>query len=649
MNFLKATTHASTKRAFIAISLIVATAVASNYYHQRKDWLNRITLEVRASSAVGMIKSNPSRAALWLKSETGSETHFETTQWTSHIWRPFSDYRFDLPSLRYKEFAFLPDQTLKRIEITSVRLIPHDNGNPVVIPLDHVRVRSNLGEASRTADSVTFWHREADGVAAVNLEISDYLPARSFPARLPLLNTLLLFVICFAVAFALGPVFLNSLGEPPSAAEHVGLTSLLQFGLIMGLVFSLAAGAHPNSNPDEYLHVEAARYYMEHSLPPPLTSDWVTPSYSHYGTSYLSSLDPAYFVAGKAALFLQPFFLDMFTSLRFFNACLLLILFAWFATSFRQSGGPWIFLLTPQLWYVFSSYNNDAWALFVAFLLVGQIANEESCLREYLVDSFSRRTFAAGAAVVSLSCLLLLSKSNYFAVYIFFVLWLLFFLLRTETRSDRVRVALKIAPLLIIPFALRFGLQSYQQSVNGGDLRKAIIEQADRFAAADFKPSRLKTDTSVTLMNMKDRGVSVGSLLLHSKWVSITVASFFGTYGWMAYRSPNSFYYLMIAGWLILFGWLFGITVSRGPPLKRAFSIAAWLFLPLMFALSLYFSWAWDFQAQGRYLFPVLPVLFYLLHSAKRPHHSLLPTNIWVLFLVSAYGFLIFGVRPLCN
>lgn len=634
--------------ALIVIALVAATVLAAGDYRHRTNWLNRVTVEIRASSAPAMARNTPSVAALWVKTESNNETHLQTAQWTSYVWRPFSNYRFDLPLSEYKEAAFLPDQSLNRIEITNVKLFRHGNGEVVDVPLNRVRSRNNLGEANRTSDSVSFWRLDTNSVGAIELQISDLLQGLPSPPKASMGISFLLFLGTLVFIVTFGNLILRDAAAPSHSPENAALTPFSRFGIIAGLVLCLAAAARPNSHPDEYLHVASARYYLEHWLPPPLTSAWVDPSYSHYGLTYLGSLDAGYLVAGRAALIMQPFFSDIFTTLRFFNASLLLILFLWSARFFRHSYGPWIFLLTPQLWYIFSAYNNDAWALFISSLLVGQVASQQSFLRKYLDSELSPRTIAAGLCSVLLSCLAILCKSNYLVVYAFFVTWLLYFVCGRPSRSESIRVALRIVPLLLIPFILRFSLLAYQKSVNGGNLRQTILAQADKFADPDFKPSN-QAGRERTLINMKEKGVSVRDVLFRYKWLSMTTASFFGTYGWMMFYSRTWFYYLMIAGWIVLLGRIFAETLGKLPPLDRAFSILTWLFLPLMVALCFYFSWTSDFQPQGRYLFPFLPILFYLFHSVT-PHQSrFLAANVWALFLASVYGFLAFGVKPLCN
>ena len=94
----------------VIVAFAAAAVLASFHYRHRKDWLSRVTLEVRGSSATAMEMSTPSRAALWLKTTAGNETHVETAQWASNVTRPFTSYRFDFPLSKYVEIAFLPDR-----------------------------------------------------------------------------------------------------------------------------------------------------------------------------------------------------------------------------------------------------------------------------------------------------------------------------------------------------------------------------------------------------------------------------------------------------------------------------------------------------------------------------------------------------------
>jgi hypothetical protein len=114
---------------------------------------------------------------------------------------------------------------------------------------------------------------------------------------------------------------------------------------------------------------------------------------------------------------------------------------------------------------------------------------------------------------------------------------------------------------------------------------------------------------------MRERGVSLGDLLIRYRWLYMTAISFLGTYGWMALYSPAWFYLLMALGWVIFIGCVLLATFNTPSPSRRVFYAIVWLFLPLAVAASAYHSWTSDFQAQGRYLFPLLPILFYLVNA----------------------------------
>jgi hypothetical protein len=249
----------------------------------------------------------------------------------------------------------------------------------------------------------------------------------------------------------------------------------------------MAVAAPQNSHPDEYLHVEAARYYGPHWLPPSLSDEWVIPSLSHYGVTYLATPDMGYFFAGKFAFLSRFLFPDVFTALRFFNVVLLASLFFWSARVFRESPATGIFFLTPQLWYAFSAYNTEGWAFFVSLLLVGQVAAKDSSLQQYLSPPPSGAIRRIVPALL-LSCLLALTKMNFFViVFSFFVVWLIWQLVTCWSESRLGHGMMRILPLILLPLMLRFGVQTYQNAVNHRDLPRD--PGAGGEMQPDFKPS----------------------------------------------------------------------------------------------------------------------------------------------------------------
>jgi hypothetical protein len=634
----------------IVLAIAFAAAIASFYWIQQWDWLNGVTLEVQASSAPRMAMKNPTRGTLLLKTASGDEQTIKAKVWVGPNRRLLSVLRFDFPLGAYEKAIFFPDPSLQEVEVVSVRLIAHHDEKAIALPLDRVQGQQNLVTKNRAADSVSFKRISGDEIAAIDFEVGDLLNQIDSPRAKPYFEAGLVFLFAFLAAYwCLIWSSLNAFRlDGPSLNAFPAQSPLVRIGIVLGLVACMAAAASENSHADEYLHVEAARYYMHHWLPPSIDSEWVVPSFSHYGLTYLAGIDIGYFFAGKFALFFEPFFSDIYTTLRFFNVGLFAVLLFWSARVFRDWHGTWVFFLTPQLWYAFAGYNTESWALFMAFLLIGQVASKESSLQHYLRSTVSGKAIRFLIPALLLSCLLLLSKINFFLVVLFFATWLLWQLVPHRLEGSVSRRALKILPLILLPLLLRFGVQTYESAVNKGDLPHAIVQQAERYADPDFKPSALRTPgKGFEKVNMKARGYTLGEILIGQHWLYRTIASFYGAYGWMAFFSPRWFYLLMELGWLIFIGCMLRATFTGIPKPERVFCGIAWLYLPLIIMISLYYSWTQDFQAQGRYLFPFLPILFYVIVTVKPRHHWLLSGTVWGLFVLGAYDFIFFGLKAL--
>ncbi|MBI1997204.1 MAG: hypothetical protein HYS66_12140, partial [Deltaproteobacteria bacterium] len=116
-----------------------------------------------------------------------------------------------------------------------------------------------------------------------------------------------------------------------------------------------------NRHPDEYMHFEAAKYYIHHFFPPEIGDPSVANSYSYWGVSYLNYFWIEYFLAGKFAFLLSPFVSNELIAVRFFNVFLFFSLAVFFLYRSKADNDelivPCFLLITPQVWYIFS-YTN---------------------------------------------------------------------------------------------------------------------------------------------------------------------------------------------------------------------------------------------------------------------------------------------------
>ncbi len=384
------------------------------------------------------------------------------------------------------------------------------------------------------------------------------------------------------------------------------LTAVLLLQLVASavLVGVMAVRSPINAHPDEALHLVAGQYFREHWLPPPVGAPETATTYSRYGMSYTDEADIVYWLFGKAAALGNGLGLAPSTVMRWFQVALYWCLVAWMvfrATTFTPA--VCFLLLTPQVWYVFSYINGDALPFAMLTVVLVELGWPDSSVRSFL--SGARTGPNAGVFVVgALLGLLALSKRNYL-VSIAFVGWVLLWLGHDLRHWRRATLLGLIAAAIALPWA------TYHGWVNDFHTGQKIVEHAEKMAAPDMKPSAQTGPTSFPFMALRAKGVSLWDTLVALNWVGLSFRSFCGLYGWMSIASPAWLYDVFA----VLYASLLTIVVL---PAALRGSGKAWRLLPgalvcatLVIAQSVYRSWVFDFQGQGRYLFPILPMLFF--------------------------------------
>ncbi len=368
-------------------------------------------------------------------------------------------------------------------------------------------------------------------------------------------------------------------------------------------VFSMALSSAYKAHPDEKDHVGAGRYYMEYWDPPAVGDERAKGAYSNYGVSYLNQLDSVYFFAGKFARLVKPLVGEDYLALRLFNVAL----FVWLmAMCWRLRGERRLaflpFFLTPQAWYVFCYFNGDAMPLALSFAVVFLVSR----LLE-LGESAAPQPGKAGWLLWGLGLtlgLLLVSKQNY---YVFIAYALSFWVLTALGGNVLPRVPVKslvmVAVLAAAVFGARYGVNAWAVRHQAPDV---VAKVAEKMAAPEFKPSATQKGEGFWGARMRARGVTLTEMFTGEwKWHVFTFRSAFGKYGAMDIEAPLLFYrwfgrtealfLLLLVAPLAMRGW----DTRAGLVLWTAFAV-------LTVGQSLWHSWNNDFQAQGRYLFPIL-------------------------------------------
>ena|GEM_PF-1532384 len=397
--------------------------------------------------------------------------------------------------------------------------------------------------------------------------------------------------------------------------ESYGVVPLFM-GLALGLVLVMAIVSQPGVHPDEPIHINAAKYYSEYWLPPEICRPNMEWSYSLYGISRLNSLEVFYFFAGKyyaLAKFIPGQVLFQFRSL---NVVLfaLLTLMTCLKPAFRLYCVP--LLLSPQIWYIFSYFNSDAFALFICYLLIYQLFISDSLLNRYLQKKEMRPLAGSGAIIIGgfLVGMLPFIKKNYYAFAVFLACFGILALFRYRTRISK-KALIRWGAILGAAFFIILGRYELDGYVNGPDRSHKVAQCRETLAAYKFKSSTPAADQWYGLY-MREKGITLKEVFKRYDWGLISFKSTFGVYGTMTiYPSRwivSTFRAILLsfAGFILYCGWkgdwyTWGHIANFG--LWSAFLIFA----------SLWNSWNVDLQSQGRYFFPIIAMGAMLLGVIK--------------------------------
>lgn len=438
-------------------------------------------------------------------------------------------------------------------------------------------------------------------------------------------------------------------GAPAPARGRWFVAVLL--GLVLAQVAVMSARSPADGHPDEELHVTTARYFRSHWLTPPATDPEVVRYLDpRYGTSYLLATPPQilYPLAAKAVFPARgdPAFRR---GLRGFNLALLLLLAGTCAVLAARSRWPAFFLLlTPQLWYAFAYFNGDAFAFFLAFAVALLIGCPRSRFRAWL-ENKSPDAGAAAALPVALGLgLLVLAKHNYYAfiagaaVFALALAWRAGGAAGRGPRLRRWLLVVVLAGLVPLPFIIRDAvINDFDKSAIKAELREA-------YALPEFKPSRIHEPGSNPGLALRAKGVGLHEVLGRMNWPRRFFRSFTGVFGPMTILAPPAYYILQgilyaalgAAAWLALL---------RGRPrFEQLLALLAVGFIGWMLLDAVLYSWLYDFQAQGRYLFPAIPMLLMLVLTLDGIRPVPLPLPLLAgLFLLGSWSFVFVALNRL--
>lgn len=608
-----------------------------------------------------------------------------------------SKLTLSMPAGTLKAIRLDPSPGLREIRIKSVSIESPRLGSRVMVPVETIVAVHQSQKIGSDSSGAKFEIQDRADDPQLLVALQSPVPIAEDDAAYTRAKNLLLLSILLCAVLTL------CLSRPASAMAPWLLVPLVLIAA-MATTTTTARSIHP----DEHSHVFSARYYLSNWLPPGAEDERIEETYTPYGTSYLNELDVVYFFAAKASSAWSHLTLDEAMALRWFNVMLFAVLIAFSWRSRQLWPGSALLLMTPQIWYVFSYFNGDAFSLFLSFLLVFLCAAPASRVSSFIESGRERggANWLVVALFVAALGLLLVSKRNYLPVifvlglflsvrHLRLPLWaavaaaagaaLFVFRYAASLNADGIseRTVAAIVPLAIALFlvagagligpvlrdsslrpkffrlislfivacAIAFPRYAIDRHVNGDSENKRHVLQAmaEKHAVPGLKPSAIAKGEGISLPgnNLAKKGVGYFELFVDDRdWARISLESMLGVYGYMEFSALPLIYYSISFGLLLCFLRL--LWQWRLEPQSRPYFVVGLCGVALTIFSSTVFSWVVDFQPQGRYLLPSISILAAMLIANPSLSRSrTISCAVVVCFSASVCSFIFYAIPPL--
>lgn len=408
------------------------------------------------------------------------------------------------------------------------------------------------------------------------------------------------------------------------------------YGLIIGLA-CLAAGCAAlrtgfNIPPDEMHHEDAICYFETAWLAPPPNSDGLLYTLNGWNRVYTGEI--AYPLLGKAAALARPLvraaeslfpqaaveplgperlFLPAITVAtrcqpgvrvyRLLNVAILGVTLAWLFASGRRHPQSAVLGLTlvalPQALYLYSYANSDALALSFSLVTLAFVLGRRDLLTNW----------RPAVVLAVLTALVLMSKESFwFGLIPPYALVTRLALQEWRSGEPGSRRRLVSRMLVLGALVALLTLPRTWPWITQPDYGARLTAMMEARAARTYRPSVL----AAPLYRLRDQGVPFLWVVTRLDWYRASLESAYGVFGHFTLPAPR--WAFLAAGLLFAAQAAATVMAARGrwtrlDPEARLLLCVAPLMIALNVAGSLYNSWTYDYQPQGRYLLASLPAL----------------------------------------
>lgn len=406
------------------------------------------------------------------------------------------------------------------------------------------------------------------------------------------------------------------------------------FILIMLIMASLIAFSTSfDRHPDERAHYEAFQYFKSHWWPADIGSEELY--HSPYGWSRVYTGEIVYLIYGKLAYPLdllgiqnKMIFVIYYRMLNviLFGA-MLLTLFHIRSDLFDTKPFLYLILCIPQITYLFSYANSDAFAVAIStllFLLVLIIIENDG-------DVSLQQSISLGVLLGLLLC----SKLPYILSIILPLTFLAFKCYTNWKINKKYNFArvLRTGSLVLVIAVMIFSPFKFIYPLSQGNFAEKKELCNEKFAVEEYKPSK----PSAPNYHISQKGETLLSMITQTPWLKFSLYSYYGYFGRMRIRLDRYYYGLALLGVMILFGITIYTTAKKWSNIPILLKLGLFI-SPALLVLNIYASminsWTEDWQPQGKYLFPTLMNLLIMLTGTYRITSVRLKFTMKIMFML---------------
>jgi hypothetical protein len=181
-------------------------------------------------------------------------------------------------------------------------------------------------------------------------------------------------------------------------------------------------------------------------------------------------------------------------------------------------------------------------------------------------------------------------------------------------------------------------------SINGSNKAEKRIAYAEKHAKPAFKPSVASTKGSYPALRLKDKGIHFTDLFNPEyHWHKTSFKSFVGYYGYYAEYSPKWYYSYVFLIYAIVLFVIISHALFKTHWRDKLFAVISLMAVFGGLLMSFIFCWTYDYQPQGRYTFPIIPILLVFFWKMfplwNRHEKAIILSSVIILAALSFYSF----------